>query len=301
MINSEQITLNAISSFSNYIPSVSELYCDQRTRLQKIIDRSLSLLRELNYTHVNFWRRVTDYFNPTYDYVENGKSWRAESEGLYVLIHGLKGHPSIWQTHIDQLQEETTRDLFVPYVPLQGNGPLEEVAHPILKVIEDYVAHHPTKPICLIGVSNGGRLCTWLEAQLRISAPQVPIKISTIAAVHFGSSRMNLVKRCHQWTGWGLGYDVSVIDDLCFGSNKAKEILDRVSQPLPSGVIRDFEFFGSTEDLQVPELPSSMPKLGNGLQSVNNIIHGYNHNSIVAGVAIQQVKSCQEWMKKMSN
>lgn len=289
------------SSHLEYIPLASEIYDDQRTLFEKTVDRSFSLLRETHYGYRKLRGCIIDYFNPSFDQPEVGKSWRTESEGLYVLIHGLNGHPSIWESQMDQLKSEKNKDLFIPYVPLRGNGPLEEVANPILRVIEDYTSSHPSKPICLIGYSNGGRICTWLETRLRSSAPTSPIKISTIAAIHFGSSRMDLVKSCHQWTGWSLGYNLSVVNDLCFGSEKAKEILKAVRFPLKNGVIRDFEFFASTEDLQVPEISSSIPKLGKNLKATYRVIHGYDHGGIVAGVSVDQIRSCEEWMNKFSS
>lgn len=296
---SSTIEVSFSGDISDYVPKVSELYDDQRTLFQMIYDRSMSLLREVNYVCDNLRIRLSDYFNPTFDHPKSGKTWHVQSEGLYVLIHGLSGHPGIWQTHLNILKKEVNKDVFVPYVPLKGNGPLEDVAGPLLTVIKDYVVKHPTKPICLIGVSNGGRICTWLETQLRTSMN--PVKVSTIAAVHFGTSRMDLVKLCYEWTGWSLGYDISVVNDLCFASEKAKRILETVSQPLPKGVIREFEFFASTEDSQVPGLSSSMPKLGIYHKPVNHVVHGYDHSGIVAGVALDQIRSCMEWMTSISN
>jgi len=286
---------------SKYIPSISELYVEQRTELQKKTDRSKSVLREIYYACRNLQGRIVDYYNPNFDLIKNGKLWRAESEGLYVLVHGLNGHPAIWKSHIAQLKKDSNKDLFVPYVPLKGNGPLDDVSNPILEVIKDYTMKHPKKPICLIGVSNGGRICTWLETRLRACAPSTPVRISTIAAVHFGTKRMNLVQKFHQWTGRSLGYCHTIVNDLSFGSKKAREILDEVSKPLPKGTIRDYEFFASTEDLQVPGLVSSIPKVGNNSTPIKRIVHGYDHNGIVAGVCDEQVKSCKMWMEKQFN
>lgn len=294
-------TVRGSSHFLEPIPQGVDAYDDRRGFLQKVVDRCLSLLREASYACGNIRGRVVDYFNPRFDRVGIDPSWRAESEGLYVLIHGLNGHPVIWQSHVDQLKNDQKKDLFVPYVRLKGNGPLEEVADPLLKVIEEYALNHPKKPVCLIGVSNGGRICAWLETQLRSSAPSTPVRVSTIAAVLFGTSRMDLIKRCHQFTNWSLGYNLSVVNDLCLGSEKAKEILKNVSLPLAEGVIRDFEFFASTEDSQVPEIFSSMPTLGNDLKVVNHLVHGYDHNGIVAGVSVNQIQSCKEWMNKFSS
>lgn len=288
--------------FSGYIPASSEVYDDQRTACQKIADRFLAASREVVYGYSNLRGRIADYFNPSFDIAQVGKSWQTESKGLYVLVHGLNGHPCIWQSQINQLRQDENKDIFVPYVPLKGNGPLEAVVNPILKVIKDYISKHPREPVCLFGVSNGGRICMYLETQLRSFAPSTPVKVSTVAAVHFGSSRMDMINYLYERTGYSLGYHPSIIKDLSFGSNKAKEILDAAHQPLPGGVERAFEFFASTEDLHVPEISSSAPKLKNISSQIKYVVvNGYDHSGIVAGVAKQQVDSCKEWMNKYSH
>lgn len=296
----QAVPFRAIANDWSDIPSNSEIYADQRTFLKKSMDRSLSIVREVSYACRNFRGRFVDYFNPSFDGTEADKAWKVESKGLYVLVHGLNGHPVIWQSHIDQLKNDQEIDLFVPYVPMKGNGPFEEIASPILNTIQDYTSKYPTKPICLIGVSNGGRICTWLETRLRSSAPSTPVRVSTIAAVHFGSSRMDLVNLCHQWTNLSLGYHPAVVKDLCFGSEKAKEILNEVAKPLSEGTVRAFECFASTEDSQVPELFSSLLKLESH-EVVEHIVHGYDHNGIVSGVSDDQIKSCNAWMNNFSN
>lgn len=294
----QQIAISGSSfDISDYIPHVSEIFDDKRTLLQKVEDLVLSVLRELFTGCLYFFGVLKDCLNPSFDFVEAKKSWRTESKGLYVLIHGANGHPVTWQSHIDQLKDDQSKDVFVPYVPQRGNGPVEEVAASILKVVEEYAASHPKRPVCLIGVSRGGPICTWLETQMRISVPSTPVRISTIAAVHFGSSRMELVKWCHQLTGWSLGYDLSVVRELSFGSEKAKEILNNVLRPLPEGTTREFEFFASTEDLYVPEISSSMPRLGNH-KVTYRVLHGHGHSSIVEEVSKDQIQACREWMDR---
>lgn len=280
-------------------------YQEQRTLLTKTRDVSLSILRELLYGVEEIRNRIADRHGVSFDDPGMGKEWNKESEGLYVFVHGLQGYPSIWNRHREQLENEQNRDVFVPYVPLSGNGDLEEVASPILEVIKTYIAEHPLKPICLIGHSNGGRICTWLETELRSIAPSVPVRVSTVAAVHFGSSKMNILKHCHDKMGVRFGLNSSVITDLSLGSEKAREILQKVSLPLEPGVVRSFQFYGSTEDAFVPELRSSIPffedpSLFKNHDVTHHVIHGYSHSGMVPQLAVEQMQSCEEWMEKCS-
>jgi hypothetical protein len=289
----------AVTKNSNYIYTPLEIFDDQRFVLKKIFDLSAALLREIVYVFTMIHGRIFNDFS----LYSNPVEWKENSQGLYVLIHGLNGHPGIWQTHVNLLKrDELDKDLFIPFVPLKGNGKLKAVVPPILATLKDYAQKNPGKPICLIGVSNGGRICTWLESQLRTEVASTPVKVSTIAAVHFGSSRMDWFKWFHEWTGWSLGgYTPSVVKELCFGSKKAKKILDRISQPLPNGVTRGkFEFFASTEDFHVPDFICSIPKIGDH-PSKKHIVHGYAHSGIVSGVAQQQVQSCKKWMAKITS
>lgn len=272
----------------------TEPYRDNRSFLKKAAHKTLGLLREFDYGYELLPTRIIDYFNPKYDFVDRTKPWKKTSLGLYVLVHGLNGHPACWDHHLKLIHEQPQIDTFVPYVPLRGNGPLEEFAQPICKIVEGYARQFPARPICLIGVSNGARVCTWIETQLRTSAPYTPVKVSTIAAVHFGSSRMNLIKSIYKMTGLRLGYHPQLMEDLCLTSNSTKQLMQRVTNPLPNGVIREFEFFGSLDDTSVPELFSSNPPLPH--QARQHIVTGFEHNGIVKGVSAKQMELCKQWM-----
>ena len=219
-------------------------------------------------------------------------TWKTNSKGLYVLIHGLNGQPSIWNGHIAELEKMHHTDLFVPCVPHKGNCSLEEAAIPILNQLLDFIQQHPDKPICLIGVSNGARLALWLEVQLRKKASHTAIKISNIAGVHLGSSRMNFVAS-YRCTRWWFRYKPQTLEELAFNSPKAKQLINAVREPFEG--TRDYEFFASTEDFHIPETDSSLPNLDKGEK--HHLISGYAHSGIVGGVKKRQLESCHEWMQ----
>jgi len=220
--------------------------------------------------------------------------WQKESRGLVVLVHGLRSFPAAWFSQIKLLKRYPKVDLFVPSVTKQGMCSLEEAADPILKTLQDYAAKNPGRPISVLGVSNGSRIATWLDVKMRKYFPKTPMRISTIAGVHFGSSQMNLMKRLGvaKWL-----YPVSLREELAYGSKKAKELLAKVSTPLPRKcALRSFEFFATTEDLLIPDNESSLPELGLGEKRY--LLHGHSHDSIVTAVAESQIKGLISWMRQ---
>jgi hypothetical protein len=219
--------------------------------------------------------------------------WKKDSQGLVVLIHGLRNSPAAWNTQLSYLRKYHQIDVFAPTVPHKGMCSLEEAAMPILPKVLDYVEKHPGKPVCLLGVSNGGRIVLWLDPQLRQKAPNTPVKISNIAGVHFGSRRMNLLENI------GLAkrfYPEALRQELQYGSSKAKELLQQVASSLPDRCApRNYEFYATTEDLSVPDLDSTLPQINKG--ESHHVVHGHSHDSIVGAVAERQINSCVQWMK----
>lgn len=255
------------------------------------IDNVMSICRQFQYWAFFFTQQSNcSYAHP----VEPFRQWNKESRGLCVLLHGLRSHPVAWDPQISLLRKEPSVEIFAPCVPHKGMCSLEDAAAPILSPIIDYATKNPKKPICILGISNGSRLAMWLEIQLRKQVPTTPVKVSTIAGVHFGSSRMQLLKQV------GVAeyfYPPVLMSELSFGSAKAKQLLQEVLAPLPEQVApRDYEFYATATDMLVPDLGSSLPRLNKGEKI--HILHGHSHDSIVAAVARQQIDSCVEWIKE---
>lgn len=264
---------------------------DHRSLIRKIVDFSISIFRQIGYSLTVFYHRL---------FLSNPQScgqqieWESDSQGLVVLLHGLRNAPAAWYSQTGILQHHEKIDIFAPTVPKRGMCSLEEAATPILPTLLDYIQKNPGKPLCILGVSNGSRIATWLEIKLRDSASQTPVMVSTIAGVHLGSRRMNLLERL------GLAkwfYPTALREELTYGSDKARELLGQLSSPLPVGcAARNYEFFASTEDISVPDLDSSLPTINKGEHSY--IVHAHSHDSIVTAVAEQQIASCVHWITR---
>lgn len=296
LINSNQTSSNLLED--QYIYQPEELAShDLRWLIRKIADFILSIFREIIFGLCVFPGMVFSWCCSRYDDCEKEKIWKEDSQGLYVLVHGLMSHPATWDKHRDKImKEQPDHDLFIPYVPKKGNCTLEEAASPILEKILSYAEKCPNKPICLIGSSNGGRIVHHLEIELRLRVPQAKIWVSSIAGVHFGSTKMSAIRsncllRCL------TGVSDSIAEELSFGSEKAQEILKAMQQPLPVETHRKYVFYGTPEDTLATNISTVFPKIGED-KSVEYIsLYGYGHCSLIHGVCDDQIDRAKTWMQ----
>ncbi len=290
--------MGPILLFNSLLPFIrsDRLYreYDHRPLFKKLYDFAISLFRELHFVSSIPYLEYLSAF--LLNHPIKKVDWSHKSDTLFVLVHGLRGHPSVWEAHVNLIKTHPKFDVFAPFVPFQGNCSLEEAATPILPNILAYTKTHPGNPICLLGVSNGSRIVTWLETELREKAPTTAVKVSTIAGVHFGSSVITLLEQF----GFGrLLFHPAILQELAYGSRKAKELMEKVQKPLPPEVAdRDYEFYAATADMHVPNIDSSLPILNRGEHF--HLIHGHGHNSIVAAIAKQQIDSCLKWINAVT-
>lgn len=280
---------------SKYVFHNHELFVDRRNSVEKSFDFALSLVKELHYAVTMVKEQFFDSQKTCYETCEKKKEWTKESQGCVVFLTGLNGHPSIWKKHLEHLKGVNEIDRFVPYVPENGECELDQAAEPIYKVVLDYTHKHPGKKLCLIGVSNGARIATYIETKLRQSAPDSPVKVSTIAGAHFGSRWANYLQILNALQ---IAHCCpTLFNELGFASDKAKELLDEVQKPLAPNVKRSYQFYATTEDLIISDLASSIPKIG-AIANGSKIYHGEGHNSIVEHVADEQMKDALQFLRE---
>lgn len=263
---------------------------DKRTFLTKKKDILLSIAREALFIFKAIWYRLTFKEQPFHQ-LNQKITWKTNSQGLIVLLNGLSGHPGDLTDHSNDLKHHNTIDLFVPPIPKKGYCTLKEATQPLFKQILDYARLHPTRPICLIGFSNGGRLATDIDLMLRKESPTTPVKVSTVAAVHYGSSMINHLNRLYLAN---LIVTKPITEELAFGSQQAQNILKELSEPLQPGMVRDYEFIATTEDTLVP-LTSSLPQIGHGAKHI--VMHGHAHCHLIKAAWPTQKASCFSFIK----
>ncbi len=286
-----------VSTFSAVRHNALQYILDKRTPRQQLIDQILSLFREA-FSHLRnaFDRRTRVPF--TYHKCDEIPAWKPNSEGLFVFLHGFNGHPSTWMSHLGYLQSRAPRtDVLVPHIPKAGDCPLECAAQPLLKPILDYIQKNPTKPLCLVGFSNGSRIATWLEVKLRTLAPGIPIRVSTIAGVHLGTPLIGLLEKA----GLAKWFCSNIVrEELRHLSHKTMELWAKVREPLPLGTRRFYDFWASSEDTFVgADLSSALPLSGSS-NARFHLVHGYGHTSLVPAVAAQQLYNCLSWTREIN-
>ena len=285
--------MSAISSFSSISGVEFQPRPDDRSRLLRIVHVIQSLFREIKYSLTVLYYRL---FSPVPQLSSKKFEWNPKSQGLFVLVHGLRNDPAAWYSQLSLLSSHREIDVFAPVITKRGLCSLDQATNPLLPVLNDYVKKHPTNPICLLGTSNGGRIITKLEIELRHISPSNPVRVSSVAGAHYGSSRMNLLNQL------GLAkwfYRNELRQELRYSSDKAKELLTHIKSPLkPNCAQRSYEFYATTEDISIPDLDSTLPNLGIGEQC--HMLHGVGHSSIVSAVAERQISSCLEWTKNFS-
>jgi len=220
----------------------------------------------------------------------HSKQWKPKTEGLFVMMHGLMGHPSIWHNQITKLKETMPNcERFVPFVSKQGNCGLEEAGRPILNKIVEYTKANPGKPICLLGVSNGATLCHYIETELRKEVPGASVMVSSVAGVHYGSKKIDLANRIRL-------HNPAIRKRLAFASAEAKKLLDAVKQPLGEGK-RKFVYFASLADSLATHVGTALPRIGHADTS-HYVVDEEGHSSIVKRVMDAQLEQCSGWLKE---
>lgn len=279
---------------------------DTRYTIEKGYDLMMSLFREAQCFYNVFLHRSNDDHLQWHHTIQ----WQQNSRGLVVMIPGINTNPKAWFAQMSELSSTPEIDTYAPDVSHRGFCSLKTAARPILAGIREYTLLNPRKPICLLGISNGTRIATWIETRLRATDPRTPVFVSSIAGVHRGSSRFNLLERLHlsQFVQAALRCNLSkqlneqlrkisnVVRELRYDSDRSQELLERVREPLNGRCApRSYEFYATTEDPLV-DLDSSLPPLGQNNDARYYLLHGEGHCSIITKVAKRQIRHCLAWI-----
>lgn len=202
-----------------------------------------------------------------YTYPEQQLPWNATpsptSEGLFLFVHGLHGHPNAWSGYLKRLTEQCPRvHCVAPYVAQGGNCALETASVPLAAIVRNYAQKYPGKPIHIVGTSNGGRITLDIEEKLEVEQVQGrPLRVVSIAGVHYGTQWIN---RLAAWKVLRLArFHPAIASDLRWGSAKAQQLLEawqaKQGQWQAANIDVKHLFCASAEDEQVRPVSSSLP------------------------------------------
>ena len=239
---------------------------DNRGFLRRIKDLFLAAIREM----VSRWERkhnplkgnarqlfpALHPFSNAYEIDE--KQWQTTSM-LVVLIHGLNSSPLAWTKYLKDLAApERSVSRFAPYVYKKGYCKCKEAAQPILDVVQSYARQYPTRPIVLIGHSNGARIAAYIERNLDAR----DIRLISIAGPHCGSKLINWVDRLGFTKPFG--FTVNMVEELSYQGRWARKQLNKwrtkQKEDVDTGRKVTRVFFASADDWRIFPNETSFPE-----------------------------------------
>lgn len=213
-----------------------------------------------------------------------------ERPNLAVLIHGLQGNPADLMDH--RARFVGTHAVYRPEVHRLGNCPLAAAVAPIRARIDAHVERHrPNGTVTLVGLSNGGRIASQIEVDLR--GTPTPIFTATLAAPLLGSP---LIETHLGWlagaTGW---YSWGVIDDLRPAVAAAAPLtLDLLADiPEATGPRRWHRYAGEA-DAMVPVQSATHAGRGHA-----EVVPDHCHVSLATATADAVYASAAEWLENL--
>lgn len=263
---------NFLLAFHHWFVTFADFTWDTRSYLERLVHRIDAAIGDIYFviTHQNLPHNHREL------------SWKSESKGLFVLIHGLSSKPSYWDRYIELIGDEY--DLFVPSVPLGGHCSLEEATDPIYDTVKEYALQFPDKKICLIGHSNGGRMVHYIDLKMMEEVPATTLKVVTIASPTAGTYLANLATFFNRSPAY---------HELSFGSERARALVAEIQKPLPEGVApREHLRYASKDDPFLHPGSAFVPLYKN---ETNVLLYGEGHGTLLDYLAPTVVPLCKEF------
>ncbi len=200
-------------------------------------------------------------------------NWNMQNDGLIVVIHGLLGSPKTLGYEIAKKISSRANnfEIILPVIPFKGNCVLDVAAKPLYELILDYIQSNQSKPVHLIACSNGCRIASWIECELRNI--DVDIKLTCIAGAFGGSV---LIDKFNLPLGLILHNDI--LTDLSTDSDTNNKLKEKINSELKFGT-RYYEFYGTANDWYIPNFNGCFPYLSHKNNCDNSNDNDNNNKS----------------------
>ena len=231
---------------------------------------------------------IKEHWNPSGNYHDLAKTftWKKESQGLIVLIHGFHGHPCVWSQYIKNIKSKHKKyELLVPYVPNRGNCSLEEATRPIQKLVETYIGNNPGKPVAMVGFSNGCRIASLIETR---TASDVTLKVIALAGPFFGTQLMNLGDKLKA----AKLIAPSFVKELIYNSQFSRDLVAKMKRE--DSPDSRYCFYASFDDDVVYPIDSSTPCLNK--KEETTIYQGIGHNEVTKRARKDVLHYLSSWL-----
>ncbi|MCB1081538.1 MAG: hypothetical protein KDK63_00180 [Chlamydiia bacterium] len=275
----------------NQITEIKDLrYVEERSDLRIIADRYVVEWKDLIARLWSVWERLRDVCRmPSGIYVTpENITFANNSIRLYVFVHGLRGHPSHWNTYSKAIAaKDSQADVMQVYVPHSGNCSCREATDAIFQKIQAYVEDRSDRKVALIGTSRGGPLVLDLADQIHTQSPNTKVFVATIAGANHGSRFMNWINK------------IPLINRMHDETLRAElEYNETTRYKLQEGnASKEYHAYTAVDDRTVVPFTSSL--LHSTAKNVHNYVvrGGEGHISIVDHVQEDLVNKCVAFMK----
>lgn len=180
---------------------------------------------------------------------------KENSIGLVALLPGLRVPESMLDGMHDVFEKTFPKAiLFQPKVHNRGNCALDETVNSIYPEFKKFAQMHPQLPICLIGLSNGGRIAAEIAVRLEVDGFQNPVQIHCIGAPFLGTKIINqpslpqAVQNQYKKVFLTVGYQKSIVDELTYQSDVGKALVQKIL----NGKWESFFYIGGVDWMIVP-------------------------------------------------
>lgn len=268
---------------------------DKRPLHLKVYDFILSLLREIKPALLELGNTIAEFFNSTLHQCDTSTSitWKEESEGLYLMIHGLGGDPMIWNAHFAKIQKEHPEcDIRAPKVPNRADCSIAEAARPFFRMVTSYMARNPGKPITLIGFSRGCQIAAYIETEARKMHNAQNIHLSLVSGPLLGTEMVDMLEDIGIE---GLYMQPDTSKELRFGAVCSLDIVRDMREQPKAEHKRTYQLYSSIHDGSVLPFASALPNISEMAQY--HLYSGYGHNGIRDAIMEEQIKECISWMQ----
>ncbi len=214
-----------------------------------LISRCFSLSADL----CSFIRRTSHGWNSEAlwtKYTNPVQSPKADSDALFLFLHGLDDHPRTWEEYLVTLNKTGKYDLWAPIISERGNIDLDSALSDIAEPLKTYMNTWPNRPVVIVGTSNGARLGLILETQLR--SIKSKLMLASIAGVHGGTTMIDYRP---------FNANPSLYHEISFLSQHCRDTISAARRPLNSGTKRHFVFYAAADEIQVSPRNSALPVL----------------------------------------
>lgn len=214
------------------------------------------------------------------------------------MIHGLLGSPKTLGYEIAKkisLSKNNNKyEILLPIIPSKGNCSLESAVKPLYNIILDYVQLNPSKSVHLISCSNGCRIASWIECELRNI--DVNIRLTCIAGAFGGSV---LIDKCSIPLSLILSTDI--ITELSTNSETNNQLIEKINSKLIIGT-RFYEFYGTANDWYIPNFNTCYPIIKQNKPNDNfevvyhDLKYGYDHVSLGWYLSNEIANNSLKWL-----